>query len=75
VAGGPMRFDELERLLRALGFDLDRVSGSHYIYVHRESGAAISLQPDGKAAKRYQLKQVRVMIEDLELSLDERDDG
>jgi hypothetical protein len=49
-----LRFAELAALAEAFGFELDRVSGSHHIYVHRGAGAVLHLQPiDGKA-KPYQ---------------------
>jgi len=34
-AQGSIAFRDLERLLLRLGFHLDRVSGSHHIYVPR----------------------------------------
>lgn len=75
LEGRLKRFSDLERLLRAFGFELDRVAGSHHIYVHANSGSMISLQPKGGEVKPYQLRQARDMIRDLGLSLDDRDDG
>lgn len=35
----PTKFRDLEKMLRADGWMLDRASGSHYIYRHLEKGA------------------------------------
>jgi predicted RNA binding protein YcfA (HicA-like mRNA interferase family) len=75
LARQALSFSELERLLRGFDFYLERVTGSHHIYVHRGTGESISIQPKGKDAKTYQLRQVRDMIEELGLELDENDDG
>lgn len=60
---GSIAFRDFERLLFALGFKLDRTSGSHRIYIHP------NVQPRGKDAKPYQVRQLRVMIEEFGLKL------
>lgn len=75
IEGRLRRFSDLERLLRALGFVLDRIAGSHHIYVHSETGSIISLQPKGREVKPYQLRQARDMILGLGLVLDDQNDG
>lgn len=75
LEGRLRRFSDLERLLRALGFVLDRIAGSHHIYVHAETGSIISLQPKGGEVKPYQLRQARDMILGLGLVLDDQNDG
>ena len=45
---GNIAFRDLQRLLEKLGFQLDRVSGSHHIYVHPSLPRPISLQAMGK---------------------------
>ena len=57
------------QLLIALGFKHDRTSGSHRIYVHPEVTRPLSVQPRGKDAKPYQVRQLRVMIEEFGLKL------
>ena len=57
-----MSFAELQSILNAYGFRLDRTSGSYHIYVRAAVSRPISVQPDGKSAKRYQVKQLRDMI-------------
>lgn len=67
-----VRFGELVRLLRALGFVLDRTSASHQIWIHsRHPGALLNLQPDRGQAKPYQVKQLLKLVEEYNLSLDE----
>lgn len=56
-----IRFNELRRLLPRLGF-IERVRGSHHIFVRRDITERVILQRDGKHAKPYQVRQVRRMI-------------
>jgi predicted RNA binding protein YcfA (HicA-like mRNA interferase family) len=51
---GSVSFRDLQRLLIALGFRLDRTSGSHHIYLHPDVSRPINIQPAGKDAKPYQ---------------------
>jgi predicted RNA binding protein YcfA (HicA-like mRNA interferase family) len=67
ILGAPLSFRELQQVLTGLGFSLERVAGSHHIYVHPAANRPISIQPDGKEAKRYQLRQLRDMIEEFNL--------
>lgn len=63
-------FRDLVRLAEALGFVHDRTTGSHQVYVHRDHAEAmINLQPDGKDAKPYQVKQLLKLVEEYNLSL------
>jgi predicted RNA binding protein YcfA (HicA-like mRNA interferase family) len=66
---GAISFRDFERLLLALGFKHDRTSGSHRIYVHPEVTRPLSVQPRGKDAKPYQMRQRREMIEEFSLKL------
>lgn len=68
---GVVNFRDLQRLLRELGFHLDRVSGSHHIYRHPKASRPLNVQPVGKDAKPYQVRQLRDMIEELRLTLEE----
>ncbi len=52
-------FDELRNLLLHLGF-VERSRGSHHIFVL--GSALINLQPDGRQAKPYQVRQVRSVL-------------
>ncbi len=68
--GGVIPFRDLQRLLEKLGFRLSRVSGSHHIYVHSNVTRPINIQPDGKDAKPYQVRQLRDIIEEFGLKLE-----
>ncbi len=67
---GSIAFRDLERLLRKLGFGLARINGSHHIYVHPKVSRPLSLQPLGKDAKRYQIRQIRDIIDEFGLTLE-----
>ncbi len=54
-------FDGLCRLLRSLGFH-ERIRGSHHIFTRADVEDILNLQPKGRQAKPYQVKQVRRMI-------------
>jgi predicted RNA binding protein YcfA (HicA-like mRNA interferase family) len=66
---GTIAFRDLERLLVKLGFRLERISGSHHIYLHPAVGRPFPVQPDGKDAKRYQIRQLRDIISHHRLTL------
>ena len=65
-------FRDFERLLLALGFELDRVVGSHRQYKHSRATRILSVQPRGKDAKSYQIKQLFDMIEEFGLTMDKQ---
>lgn len=64
------RFEELEAICRCLGMALDRIDGSHYIYLSQSPFFMVNIQKmkDGKA-KPYQVKQVLEIIEEADLDL------
>jgi hypothetical protein len=51
-------FSGLCSLLKHFGFSL-RTSGDHHIFTKDEVDEILNLQPKGKKAKPYQVKQVR----------------
>jgi predicted RNA binding protein YcfA (HicA-like mRNA interferase family) len=63
-------FRDFEALLGALGFTLVRQRGSHRIYIHAKTGWSFPVQPDGHDAKHYQVRQLRDMIRQHGLRLD-----
>ncbi len=65
-----IRFNELRRLLKKLGF-VERVRGSHHVFVRRGIAERVILQRDGKHAKPYQIRQVRRMVLRNRLGLEE----
>lgn len=67
---GNVRFGDLERLAEALGFRLDRTSGSHRIYIHTvHRDAQLNLQPIGGQAKPYQVRQLLKLVEEYDLRI------
>jgi len=54
-------FDGLCHLLRRLGF-AERIRGSHHIFSKEGIEEILNLQPKGRQAKPYQVKQVRGVI-------------
>ena len=58
-----IRFREAVRLAEAFGFRLDRVSGSHHIFVHPDIPELLNLQNVAGQAKPYQMKQLIKIVE------------
>lgn len=54
-------FNDLLKIVTEAGFDL-RISGSHHILTKAGVVEIINLQPNGRHAKPYQVKQVRELI-------------
>ena len=69
--GRPLSFLEFQRLLKAFGFRLFRIAGSHHIYGHDTFDDQLSIQPRGKDAKSYQVRQFVTMVQRYSLSLDD----
>jgi predicted RNA binding protein YcfA (HicA-like mRNA interferase family) len=68
---GSISFRDLQRLLITLGVRLDRISGSHHIYLHPDVSRPINIQPAGKDAKPYQIRQLRDIIREFGLKLED----
>jgi predicted RNA binding protein YcfA (HicA-like mRNA interferase family) len=66
-------FEDLRAILLSLGFD-ERVRGSHHIFARSGIAEIVNLQPVGRLAKPYQVRQVRELIKRHGL-LGGRDDG
>ncbi|HYJ29582.1 MAG TPA: type II toxin-antitoxin system HicA family toxin [Allosphingosinicella sp.] len=64
-------FRDFERLLRAFGFEHERTTGSHHHYVHTSVPWVLTVQPDGKDAKRYQVRRLLDIVAEYGLSIDE----
>ena len=65
-------FADALRLVESLGFELDHVTGSHYVYIHDELRLGLNLQPRRGEAKAYQLRQLLRDIQRYDLNLEER---
>ena len=69
--GGTISFRDFERLLVAFGFALDRTKGSHRQYTHPNVPFVLTVLPEGKDAKRYQIRRFLDMIDQFGLSIGE----
>ncbi|WP_114952750.1 type II toxin-antitoxin system HicA family toxin [Sphingosinicella terrae] len=63
-------FRDFARLLAAFGFTLDRTVGSHRQYVHPAVPRPLPVQPSGKEAKRYQVRQFLDIVEEYGLHIE-----
>ena len=61
TADANISFEELRYLLKRLGF-AERIRGDHYIFSKDGVAEILNLQPKGRQAKPYQVKQVREVI-------------
>ena len=61
TADAGIGFNELRHLLERLGFE-ERIRGDHHIFTKEGVEEILNLQPKGRNAKPYQVKQVRTVI-------------
>jgi len=66
-----IKFADFVRLISAFGFKLDRVNGSHHIFIHNDIDEIINIQNVKGEAKPYQIKQFLKVIELNNLKLEE----
>ena len=74
LLAGPqnVRFAEAVACAKAFGFQLDRVTGSHHIFVHQNISELLNLQNVKGKAKAYQVKQLLQLIEKYNLQSEEK---
>jgi predicted RNA binding protein YcfA (HicA-like mRNA interferase family) len=65
----PISFRDFEKLLKAYGFIHERTTGSHRQYAHPKVPRAFPVQPDGKDAKRYQVRELLAPIDRYDLHM------
>ena len=53
-----IRFSEAASVAETFGFKLDRINGSHHIYVHPDVSELVNLQEVKGKAKPYQIRQL-----------------
>ena len=70
--GASLPFRDFERLLLAFGFVPVRQKGSHQSYKHPKTQRMLVVQPRGKDAKGYQVRQFLDMVEEYGLTIDDR---
>ena len=58
-----LTFKDLQQLVESAGFRLKRVRGSHHVYTREGIVEIINIQPKGKMAKPYQVRQVARLID------------
>ena len=66
-----IRFAEATALAEAFGFKLDRINGSHHIFLHPGIPELINLQNVKGKVKSYQLKQLLNIIEQHNLQMED----
>jgi predicted RNA binding protein YcfA (HicA-like mRNA interferase family) len=73
ILGGStnVRFAEMVSLVEAFGFRLDRVRGSHHIFVHPDLDRLLNLQEVKGKAKPYQIRQFLKLVEEYNLRMEE----
>ncbi len=64
-------FADAETCARAFGFRLDRINGSHHIFVHPEIVELVNLQNKKGKAVPYQIRQLLQLIERYNLQMEE----
>ena len=67
-----VRFTDAVAIAEAFGFQLDRINGSHHIFIHEEIPELLNLQNFKGKAKPYQIKQMLQLIEAHNLQLEEK---
>ncbi len=64
-----IRFGEIKVLVKAFGFRLVRVSGSHHIFEHPQVPELVNIQNSKGKAKPYQVRQFLELVEQYNLEL------
>jgi predicted RNA binding protein YcfA (HicA-like mRNA interferase family) len=61
--GRTVAFRDFIALVEAFGFEHVRTTGSHRQYVHPRIPRPFPIQPEGKDAKRYQVRELLDLVE------------
>lgn len=64
-------FGDMVNLVEGFGFRLERVSGSHHIFVHVDMPELVNLQSEDGKAKPYQIRQFIRLVERYNLKLED----
>lgn len=65
-----IKFTELQATTEYFGFHLDRISGSHHIYIHPKIPELLNIQNVKGKAKPYQVKQFIALVERYNLTME-----
>jgi predicted RNA binding protein YcfA (HicA-like mRNA interferase family) len=68
-----IRFSEAASVAEAFGFKLDRINGSHHIYVRSDVPELVNLQKVKGKAKPYQIRQLLKIIETHNLKMEDEE--
>ena len=68
-----VRFSEVVACAEAFGFRLDRVSGSHHIFVHPDVPELVNLQEVKGKATPHQIKQLLQIVEAHNLRMEDEE--
>ncbi len=74
LTGGSLHnvpFSDIVNLAEGFGFRLDRVSGSHHLFIHPDVPEVLNLQPESGQAKPYQIRQFLRLVEEHDLRLED----
>ena len=63
-------FRDFVALIEAFGFEHARTRGSHQSYTHTDCSRLLVIQPIGKDAKRYQVREFLDLIEEFGLHME-----
>jgi hypothetical protein len=61
TSDGNIPFEQLSQLLISMRFE-KRIRGSHHIFTKEGIQEILNIQPQGRKAKAYQVKQIRGVI-------------
>jgi predicted RNA binding protein YcfA (HicA-like mRNA interferase family) len=67
--GTIISFRDFERLLEARGWEHRRTKGSHRHYAHPRVPAILTINPDGKSARRYKVRLLLELVEEYGLHI------
>lgn len=62
-----IKFNDVKNLLKYLGFEM-RIKGSHHIFRKEGVKELVNIQKDGNKAKPYQIRQVRSILLEYDLT-------
>jgi predicted RNA binding protein YcfA (HicA-like mRNA interferase family) len=65
-----VKFSDAVKCAQLFGFHLDRIKGSHHIFIHPDIPELLNLQNYKGKAKVYQIKQLLDIIERYNLSME-----
>ena len=66
-------FADMMNMVQGFGFRLDRISGSHHIFIHPAVQELVNLQEVKGEAKPYQIRQFLRMVERYNLRLEDEE--